>query len=302
MLLPLIFAFAQLLADTATTSAGAQDPAWGTGGRLAVGIRGDLWIRSSPEGTARWMRITQGPQWDRSPAWSADGAMLVFTSTATGVPQLWRVTVGVAGAASAPERVTTSRDVESEPALSGDGSMAFVRGRGPLARIWLRRPDGSERRLTKRESGAERWPAWSPDGARLVYSTVSEGRTRLRLHMIAGDSSRVVVEDRDAERASWSPDGRITFATRSGRAGVWITTPDARYVNLVSGRRAAPAWSLDGRSLALVELPPADPGYNGDPDRLGDRELRDAKARTLFAQPFVFGPDTIPFTTVMEGG
>lgn len=280
MLIPLLFAFAQALAVTGTTTAGAQDPAtagaqdpaWGAGGRLAVGIRGDLWIRSSPDGTGRWMRVTQGPQWDRSPAWSADGATLVFASTATGVPQLWRVKVGAAGA---PERVTTSRDAESEPALAGDGSMAFVRGRGPLARIWIRRPDGTERRLTKRESGAERWPAWSPDGTRLVYSTVSEGRTRLRLHVIVSDSARVVVEDRDAERASWSPDGRLAFATRSGRAGVWITTPDTRYVNLVSGRRAAPAWSLDGRSLALVELPPADPGYNGDPDRLGDRELRD---------------------------
>jgi gamma-glutamyltranspeptidase len=46
-------------------------------------------------------------------------------------------------------------------------------------------------------------------------------------------------------------------------------------VNFVSGRRAAPAWSPDARTIALVELPPADVGYNGDPDRLGDRELRD---------------------------
>ena len=163
--------------------------------------------------------------------------------------------------------------------MAPDGTIAFVRGRGTLARIWLRRPDGTERRLTKRDSGAERWPAWSPDGSRLAYSAVSEGRTRLRLHVVAGDSARVVVEDRDAEHPAWSPRGdRIAFATRTARAGVWVTTPDARYVNFVSGRRAAPAWSPEGRAIALVELPPADVGYNGDPDRLGDRELRDQLA------------------------
>jgi gamma-glutamyltranspeptidase len=42
-------------------------------------------------------------------------------------------------------------------------------------------------------------------------------------------------------------------------------------VNLLSARRAAPSWSPNGNTLALVELPPPPPDYNGDPDRLGDR-------------------------------
>ena len=281
MLLALLFTLSQAVAagDTVPIFTGAQDPSYAADGRLALGIRGDLWIRATQGDAVRWVRVTQGPAWDRQPAWSADGSTLVFTSTASGVPQLWRVTLGPDGALGAPGRVTTSRDAESEPAVARDGSIAFVRGRGSLARLWVRRPDGSERRLTKRESGGERWPAWSPDGAQLAYSAVSEGRTRLRLHVIAGDSGRVLIEDRDAERAAWSPRGdRIAFATRTARAGVWVTTPDARYVNFVSGRRAAPAWSADGRAIALVELPPSDVGYNGDPDRLGDRELRDLLA------------------------
>jgi gamma-glutamyltranspeptidase/glutathione hydrolase len=159
-----------------------------------------------------------------------------------------------------------------------------------MARIWIRSANGTERRLTKTEAGAERWPAWSPDGSRMVYSVVREGRTRLRLHWIAGDSSRVIVDDRDAEHAAWSPLGdRIAFATRNGRAGVWITTPDARYVNLASNRRAAPAWSPDGRTIALVELPFADVGYNGDPDRMGDRETRD-RFSTVGRLWFVMAP------------
>ncbi|MCY7378338.1 MAG: gamma-glutamyltransferase [Gemmatimonadaceae bacterium] len=283
-----------LTADTAA-STGAQDPAWSADGRLAIGIRGDLWVRATMAGAPRWTQVTHGPAWDRQPAWVADGGAIVFTSTASGTAQLWRVSIARDGTVGAPERVTASRESESDAAVRSDGSIAFVRGRGSLARVWIRGADGAERRLTKREADGERWPAWSPDGSRIVYSSVSEARTRLRLHVIAGDSGRVLVEDRDAERAAWSPSGdRIVFATRSPRAGVWVTTPDVRYVNLLSDRRAAPAWSADGRTIALVELPFADVGYNGDPDRLGDREQRDRLSpigRLWFVDPPV-APDS----------
>ena len=261
MLIVLFAAVTQLVrADTIPVSAGAQDAAWAADGRLALGIRGDIWVRrAGSDANPGWVRVTEGPAWDRQPVWSADGATLVFTSTASGQPQLWRVRVGATGAAGPPERVTTSREPESDPALAPDGSIVFARGRGPQARLWIRRPDGGERRLTKRDAGAERWPSWSPDGSRVAYSAVSEGRTRLRLHYVAGDSGKVIVDDRDAEHATWAPRGdRLAFATRTARAGVWVTTPDARYVNFVSARRAAPAWSPDGRTIALVELPPAD--------------------------------------------
>ncbi|MDB4899832.1 MAG: gamma-glutamyltranspeptidase, partial [Gemmatimonadetes bacterium] len=262
LLLPLVFAVLQA-ADSSST--GAQDPRYSSDGRLVVAVHGDLWIRGAPRDSARWVQVTRGPAWDRQPAWSPDGASLVFASNASGVSHLWRVTLGRDGAVGTPERIGTAAEPESDPAVAPDGRLAFVRGSGSLARIWIRAADGTEHRLTRRDD-TERWPAWSPDGGRIAYSTVSESRTRLRLFHLSGDSSRVVVEDRDAEHPAWSPNGdRILFASRNGRAGAWVTTPDARYVNLVSARRAAGAWSLDGRTIALVGLPPADVGYNGDP-------------------------------------
>ncbi|CAA9328927.1 MAG: Gamma-glutamyltranspeptidase @ Glutathione hydrolase [uncultured Gemmatimonadaceae bacterium] len=273
-------------ADAVADAPAASDPAYAGDGRLAVAMRGDLWVRAAG-GAGRWVRVTSGSAWDREPAWTPDGSALVFASDRAGGSDLWRVRVGASGAAGAPERVTTSPEWDGEPRVvpaavaAGArpipaGTIIFVRGRGPTARLWLRAPNGAERRLTSGK-GAERWPAPSPDGARIAYVATLDERPQLRVHWPAGDSGRTIVGDRAAERPVWSPGGdRIAFGTRAGRVGVWVAAADGRYVNLVSARRAAAAWSPDGRTLALAELPRAEPAYNGDPDRLGGREGADA--------------------------
>ncbi|MDQ2666314.1 MAG: gamma-glutamyltransferase [Gemmatimonadota bacterium] len=283
MLLTTLLAFAPLAvtapAPRDSSMAGARNPAYAPDGRLALSIRGDIWVKGAGA-TGKWTQLTSGVAWDRQPTWTRDGAAIIYTSNATGAGDLYRIAVN-AGPASTPVRITDSPEPEGEASVARDGSIIFARGRSGASKLWIRSPAGVERRLTKGDNGAERWPVWSPSDDRVAYSAVREDRTRLRLHWVAGDSDRVVVEDRDAEHPSWSPRGdQIAFATRNGRAGVWVTTPDARYVNLVSTRRAEPAWSPDAQTLALVELPGADVGYNGDPDRLGDREPRDDFAAT----------------------
>jgi gamma-glutamyltranspeptidase len=281
MLSALFVAIAQITAATPDTSvAGARNPAYASDGRLAISLRGDIWVRAAGGG-GRWTQVTSGAAWDRHPAWTPDASALVYTSNATGGGDLYRIPVSAAGAVGSAERITASPEPDGEPTVAPDGSIAFARGRGDASRIWVRKVDGTEQRFTRGSNGAEHWPAWSPDGGRLAYSAAREDRTRLRVRWVAGDSDRVVVEDRDAEHAAWSPRGdRLTFSTRNGRAGLWITTPDARYVNLGSAQRAEGAWSPDGRTLALVELPGPDVGYNGDPDRLGEREVRDDFSET----------------------
>ena len=274
MLFALLAQLAATVPSPDTTQLGARNPAYASDGRLALSIRGDIWIRGAGASGA-WAQVTSGPAWDRQPAWTRDGSAIVYTSTASGNGDLYRVAVKD-GAAGSPVRITDSPEPEGEASVARDGSIIFARGRPGATKLWVRTVAGVERRFTKGENGAERWPSWSPTDNSVAYSAVREDRTRLRIHWVDGDSDRVVIEDRDAEHPAWSPRGdRIAFATRNGRAGVWITTPDARYVNFVSPRRAEPAWSPDSRSIALAELPGPDVGYNGDPDRLGDRELRD---------------------------
>lgn len=254
---------------------GAWDPVYAGDGHLAVSIRGDLWVRA-PGAEGRWRQVTSGPAWDREPAWTQDGTALVFASDRAGGWDLWRVGVREADA-SEPARLTSSAEWEGEPTVLPDGAVVFVRGHGPTARLWVQSPSGAERRLTDAEGGAERWPTATPNGDRVAYVRRAERSVELRLHWFQGDSTRTVLDGYAAERPVFSPDGeRLAFTTRRGTIGVWVTDGSGTYVNLVSARAARVAWAPDGTRLTLAELPPADASYNGDPDRVGERERIDA--------------------------
>ena len=255
----------------AQSDIGARHPSYAADGRLVVSARGDLFVLA-PGGA--WTRITSGPAWDRDPVFSADGSSIVFASDRAGGVHLWRVAVGASGATGEPERITNGAEQESQPAIANDGRIALVRGTGVGARIYVRAPDGTERRLTKSEA-REQWPAFDRDGKRLAYVSLRERGSQLRMHSLATDSDAVVLSDKRAEWPAWSPSGdRIAFTTSSPE-GVWVAPIDGRYENLVSARHAAVAWSPDGAHLALAELQSVDVGYNGDPARIADREAGD---------------------------
>ncbi|MEP6689892.1 MAG: gamma-glutamyltransferase [Gemmatimonadaceae bacterium] len=268
----MIVAALALVLQQAPALEGARHPSYASDGRLAVAVRGDIEIVAA---NRTRHRITTGPAWDRDPAFTPDGAAIVFASDRGGAVHLWRVAVGPSGAAGQPVRVTGDSLPDAQPTVAADGRVAFVRGRGPSARVWLRAPDGVEKRLTKGDA-REQHPAFDARGTRIAYVSIGERASQLRVRILASDSDRVIVGDRRAEWPAWSPDGsRIAFTTASPEA-VWVTAAsDGRYVNLISSRRAAPAWSPDGRRIALAESPPDEVGFNGDPNRIPDRDAGD---------------------------
>lgn len=270
----------------APSSLPVRDPAFAHDGRLAVAVEGDLWVRDAAG--RRWTRLTRGPAWDRQPAWSLDGSSLVFVSDRDGGAHLYRMRVRDGSV----ERLTRDAQPDAEPTVGWDGAVAFVRGRGVAARIWIRAADGAEQRLTRAET-QERWPVASPDGARLAYIQVGDGVRRLRVRPIASspaaargagpggrggrggavaDPDSIVVADRAPERATWSPDGeRLAFYSATPRPAVYVSPVSGAYVNTVTARRGVPAWAPDGRTILVAERGGDEPGYNGDPDRAIDR-------------------------------
>jgi gamma-glutamyltranspeptidase len=280
--------------NQAATLPPVRDPSYATDGRLAVSFEGDLWLRDS--GGRRWNRLTSGPGWDRQPAWSPDRQTIVFVSDRQGGADLFRVTLR----SGVVERLTSDPLHETEPTVGRDGSIAFVRGRGADARLWIRSADGNEQRLTRGDA-QERWPVASPDGRRVAYVQFAEGARRLRVRPLAPpdpaaraggggrggrgaaapDPDSIVVADRAPERPTWSPDGaRLAFYSASPRAGVYVAPTSGLYVNTVALRRGVPSWSPDGRSILIAERGPDEPGYNGDPDRAIDRTASESFAPT----------------------
>lgn len=160
------FLLQQAAADSATLH-GARSPSWASDGRVVVSVDGDLYVRTAAGTT--WSHLTTGFAWDRDPNFTRDGTAVVFSSDRSGHWALWRVRVNADGSAGGAERVTNSTDDESAPSTAPDASIAFVRGRGASSRVWLRKPDGAERRLDDREN-TQLAPAFSPDGRRATVT------------------------------------------------------------------------------------------------------------------------------------
>lgn len=266
----MIFSLALVVLLQDSTPA-ARNPAYSRDGRLAVSVQGDLWVVSK---SGDWTRVTSGGAWDREPAWMPDGQSLVFSSDRSGNFDLWSVAVGTPNAE--PARLTTSPLAEGQPAVGRDGKIYFVRGRLGAATLWVRDANGGESRLTK-DRAAEQWPAVSLDGNKLAYVSIADGTRKLHVRSLDNGKDDVALTDVRIERPSWAPDAnRIAWTATGARGSVYVSPLDGHYINLVSARHAEAAWSPDGKTIALADIPANDAipfvGYNGDPDRTGDRD------------------------------
>lgn len=167
--------------------------------------------------------------------------------------------------ASARLTLVVSSDRQAyDPALSPDGTMiAYVaedeRGRFDL---FGGRAAGGERVRLTNDENVESHPRFSPDGERILFTRRRSGSGQVELAVVptlGGDISTVVV---DGSQGVWSPDGRRVAFVASNRSGGALALAiagadgsEARRVLAASGEYPGvrhPAWSPDGRTLAVV--------------------------------------------------
>ena len=176
-----------------------------------------------------------------------------------------------AGAAGTPAGAVVDPDPLPEAERRAiAGQIAFVSERDGNPEVYLIRPSGEERRLT-RSPGAEFPAAPAPDGAALLLVSVEEDAER-KLHL-----EQLVVQPLDggppraigprvgrARNPSWSPDGRwLAFECDvESFSDIYRIAPDGS--GLLRLTRSAegnfePALSPDGAQIAFVSSRDGDP-------------------------------------------
>jgi hypothetical protein len=134
-----------------------------------------------------------------------------------------------------------------------DGEIAFQTFRDGNSELYTVRPDGSDLIRITNDPAADASPVFSPDGARIAFTTDRETPGNFEIWTMNGDGSGPSdLNAASGDHASWSPDGsQITYAASSGQ-GLWIMSVDGsdKY-RVVDGSVGSPDWSPDGSQIAF---------------------------------------------------
>ena len=219
-------------------------------------------------------RLTTDPRRDKmDPAWSADGAKIVFAANAPVDPGRGRVVVMDGDGSNRQVIAAFDRDrYVLEPAWSPDGTqVAFCATRGGnRAGIWVVEVDGSNLTRISSNTRNECFPDWSPDGSRIAFTKFTRTGSALATMTPNGsDRERLVTGGRNLW-PSWSPNGAmITFSRFVPSSGsqydvflVDVATGSLTAITDSPGRdEYTPCFSPDGLQIAYSR---ANGGVAGD--------------------------------------
>jgi Tol biopolymer transport system component len=135
--------------------------------------------------------------------------------------------------------------------LKPNSKIAFKSRRDGNPEIYIMNPDGREQtRLTYNEI-TDRYPSWSPDNTKIVFSS----GTPLKIHIMNIDGSNRINLDSTGWQPAWSPDGsKIAFTSyRDANTSIYVVNADGsneiKLTDVFMVCNPAPNWSPDGKKI-----------------------------------------------------
>ena len=188
------------------------DAAYSPDGTMIAFVRArDLWLANDDGSGQR--RLAETPNTAESqPSWSPDGTQLAYTATVAGRRQIRVFTLPTGPSV----RIEASGAEEWSATYSRTGRLAFVSTRDGTPTVYVDEPAGTDPTPFDSTSPAEpptdiSHLSWSPDGERLVYTSVAADGTST-IDVDDGTTQTPVTQPGTAQRPVWSPAGtRIAF-------------------------------------------------------------------------------------------
>ena len=180
-------------------------------------------------------RLTRAPGDDSHPHWSPDGLRIVFNSART-TPDLsvewtkqYHEIFTMATDGSDVRQVTRFRTVSTYPQFSPDGRrISFRRVVDEPGMIWdltlgarnsevfVMNADGSNPVNVSKSAAYDGWPAWSPDGSKILFSSNRAGPANIgQLYAVdvdGGNLRKLTDGPGSFVQPSWSRDGKRIYA------------------------------------------------------------------------------------------
>jgi TolB protein len=192
---------------------------------------------------------------EMAPRWTHDGAKILYTSFASGYPDVYLhdldgprkrvahyeglnafgdlhptgdllvLTMSSSGdpeictkdlASGKIRRLTRHKATDTSPVWSPDGRrIAFVSDRTGQPQVYVMNADGSSQRQVTVRGSYNTAPEWSPDGTRIAYCALRPDGFQIQVVDLATSETTTVTEGGGCEDPCWSPDGRSLLYSRS---------------------------------------------------------------------------------------
>jgi Tol biopolymer transport system component len=247
------------LAPLFTQSSGAGSPAWSWDNNQVAMVRprmyngvshNDILVMNADGTNQHWARTQATVYHFADPVWSPSGSRIVVTVYILGVPTLGWIEPGTsnAGVLKFPGGGAIRG---SRPSYNKTGTKILYVGEH-FNTIEQINPDGSGHTVRMTASTTLDYPAFSPDGTRILYEKAAwNGKGDIYVkNLTTGITTRLTASTAWDGHPSWSPDGaRVAFMSdRSGKRQIYTmkATTGGDIVRLTKDdyyTGDAPAWT-----------------------------------------------------------